>query len=208
MDCEDSIAAVDAEDKIVVYRNWLGLMKGDLTESFEKAGKTITRKAQRRPSPIRHRTAAELILHCRSLMLVRNVGHLMTNPAILDPRRQRNPGRHARCLCHRPHRAAMTSARMAAARTRRTGSMYVVKPKMHGPEEVAFAAEIFGARRGCARHAPQHHQDGHHGRGAPHDGQPQGGDPRGPRANESCSSTPASSIAPATKSTLRWKRAR
>ncbi len=141
MDCEDSVAAVDAEDKVTVYRNWLGLMRGDLTEEVSKNGKTFTRKL----NPDLDYTAPDgstFEAKCRSLMLVRNVGHLMTNPAILD-----RDGRDV------PEGImdAMVTALIALydigpngrRRNSRTGSMYVVKPKMHGPEEVAFASEIF-----------------------------------------------------------------
>jgi malate synthase len=147
MDCEDSVAAVDAEDKVTVYRNWLGLMKGDLSEEVSKGGKTFHAQAQ----PDRVYKAPDGgtfdVLAGRSLMLVRNVGHLMTSPAILDRDGNEVP---------EGIMDAMITALIALhdigpngrRKNSRAGSMYVVKPKMHGPEEVAFAVEIFRPRRG------------------------------------------------------------
>ena len=139
MDCEDSVAAVDAEDKVVAYTNWLGLMRGDLKETFEKGGKAVTREM----AGDRTFTAPDgstVTAKGRALMLVRNVGHLMTNPAITD----RDGLEVGEGLMD-----AMMTSMIAMHDLQReggnsvTGSVYVVKPKMHGPEEVAFADEIF-----------------------------------------------------------------
>ena len=152
MDCEDSIAAVDAEDKVLVYRNWLGLMKGDLKETFQKGGETVERKLY---SDFTYTApdGSPFEVKCRSLMLVRNVGHLMTNPAI----RARDGNEVPEGIMD-----AMVTALIALhdvgpngrRKNSREGSMYVVKPKMHGPEEVAFAAKLFSRVEAAIGMAP------------------------------------------------------
>ncbi len=141
MDCEDSVAAVDAEDKALAYRNWLGLMRGDLVETVAKGSGSFERRLEADRDYVAP-DGSPLALKGRSLMLVRNVGHLMTNPAVLDRNGHEAYEGLLDAMCTTLI-ALHDLRKQGGARNSTTGSIYVVKPKMHGPDEVAFADEIF-----------------------------------------------------------------